>query len=481
MFERIVTNLKSVGKPRHEMLEDRPHIVVNTVMIMEGVWEGSGGKIFYPGGELRKSVPTWNHKPALIYHPEMEGKALSGCNPKIINKQKCGVVLEVEYAKGAKLKNETWFDEKRLKKLDEPTLAKIENGEQVEVSTGVIVDVDNKKGIWNSKKFLASAFNIVGDHLAILPKGVGACSVKDGAGLHQNQAVQIDKIMKFLIKNGVSHPFMINLNEMSHRQIDSALGMVIRAKLEATGNRWDGWIEEIFDNYAIFYADGGLFKISYKEKDGKVELTSEPSPVKRSVSYAPIKNELVSNSDKGDTEMADKKKAIVEGLIANGRFTEDDRETLLNWDEETLTKLQGLKAPSKPAPAATQVQSNNTQKKISYNEFLDMLDPEARGVIEEGVQMRNERKANLVETIMNADGNQFSKEWLELQPKEALEGMASLIPQKRQTHNSGPSILQRPATFQGAAGSAPVTNGAAKQPAMGRVAIVNRKPDKKTA
>ena len=165
-------------------LEGRKHFVVPVVMILEGVWNGSNGPLFYTTDELRRSVPHWNGRPVVVYHPDMKFSHHAG-NPEVFTKQRVGTVFNARL-EGKALKAEAWLDVDRLRDVDWRVASAVGKAEMVEVSTGLFTDNEPAEGMWNGHPYVAVARNHRPDHLAILPDQKGACSVADGAGLCRN-------------------------------------------------------------------------------------------------------------------------------------------------------------------------------------------------------------------------------------------------------------------------------------------------------
>ena len=59
-FAKVTMNLVGAQK-RYETLNGKTYMVVPTVMITEGVWQGNQGPLLYLGEELGKNPVTWNH------------------------------------------------------------------------------------------------------------------------------------------------------------------------------------------------------------------------------------------------------------------------------------------------------------------------------------------------------------------------------------------------------------------------------------
>lgn len=179
-FQNLTFNLG--GRVRHDTLEGRPYLVVPTVMIVEGVLSGNKGPLLYHRTELATGASVWDHKPIVINHPS-DGSA---CDPIVLNSRKVGVILNTKWQL-PKLHTEAWIDVERCTRLDRRILERLENGQKIEVSTGLYIDLEGDPGTFKGKPYNAMAANLRPDHLAVLPDSIGACSIADGAGMLQNQ------------------------------------------------------------------------------------------------------------------------------------------------------------------------------------------------------------------------------------------------------------------------------------------------------
>ena len=185
-FSSFTFNIKTdKAQTRYETLEGKQYLVVPCVMMTEGVHEGSMGPLFYPAEELSKVPAVWNGKPVVVYHPQFNGMSISACDPVIFETQKIGQLFNTRWEDG-KLKTECWIDEEKAKQVDDRVIQAIENGQMMEVSTGLFTDNEQTEGEWNGEHFTGIARNYRPDHLAILPDLKGACSIEDGAGLLRN-------------------------------------------------------------------------------------------------------------------------------------------------------------------------------------------------------------------------------------------------------------------------------------------------------
>lgn len=208
-IEEIIFNFG--GNVRSEMLEEREHIVVPCVMMLEGVYTGSKGPMLYRGERISNNVENWNSKPITIRHPSNDGTAN---NYKILNKQKVGIILNTRYS-NKKVSSEAWLDKNRLLKHSPDIHDKILRGEKIEVSTGMIAKCRIENGNFEGKDYIGEVMEIVPDHLALLPDSKGAFSVGAGAGLLQNsEFVETFTQMIFNKINSKSEKSSMEKNDM---------------------------------------------------------------------------------------------------------------------------------------------------------------------------------------------------------------------------------------------------------------------------
>jgi hypothetical protein len=279
---------KSRQEPNYKVVakthQGKQHLVVPVIMMVEGVHRGSHGPLLHQIDELGHFPEAWNGIPVVINHPEIDGQSVSANDPEIVEHQTIGRVYHT-WVDGNRLRAEAWIDEEKLQQLSAELLAQFKKGELVEVSLGMFSDEEKVEGNWNSEKYSGIARNHRPDHLALLPGGVGACSIADGCGIRLN-------------KEGGEETEITDLTTTT---------------VTTSGT------EEMFTYTEVDSTDGG----------------------------GTIINESINLKPKEDSHMADtivctpcvKKK--VDELIANEhtQFTEEDRERLEAFDEAFLGKL----------------------------------------------------------------------------------------------------------------------------------------------
>lgn len=189
-MQLIVSNLSS--PIRRETMWERTYIVANATLIVPGVLSGSEGSLLYPPAEIRKNYSDWDGMPILRNHPDRASGSSSGRTPAVYAAQGMGYVFNTTVGDGGRLKSELWFDEERLKRLDNKLYQRVLKGEKIELSTGLYTDNEpaHNGANHNGKPYTHIAKNYRPDHLAVLPNQVGACSLADGCGVH-NAAIKV--------------------------------------------------------------------------------------------------------------------------------------------------------------------------------------------------------------------------------------------------------------------------------------------------
>jgi len=170
-------------------------------MLVPGVLNGSKGPLYYPKEEVARNVDAWNGMPLTCDHPtdDSTGLNVSARDPGTLERHGLGHVYRVRINnQTGSLQGQAWFDEKLVKAQDEilikngrPTiLLRLLKGEPIELSTGLFtrnVPAANGRGVSpNGREYVAIARDYKPDHLAILPDSKGACSLRDGCGVHIN-------------------------------------------------------------------------------------------------------------------------------------------------------------------------------------------------------------------------------------------------------------------------------------------------------
>lgn len=343
--------------------DNKIHIVAPAIILKEGVHHAANAEVpyYYPGDVLSHVPEIWNHTPVLVNHPD------SGITANTIDmheKEVVGGLWNTKYEDG--LKTEIWLDEEKLKTKNPELYQKISNGEAIEVSTGVWLDLIEEEGVWEGESYGAKVTNMWSDHLAILPSAKGACSIDDGCGIRNEGAKNMDKIEQ------------------------------------------EGFIARIIEGVKSLVTNN-------KEDCNCKNHPEEPG------------TEVI---------QMDREKVIT-ALIANGTYKEEDREELKKLDEKHLSKLAKLTETPPPAETAAEVKEPEKEapaveakkeddKPQTEEEYINAAPPGVREVLEEGLNMRKQKKDSII-TALTANTNcKFTKEQLEKKPITELEALAEL-------------------------------------------------------
>lgn len=462
------------SKCRLETLEGREHLVVPMVILTEGVHNGSNGPLYYGSDELGKFTESWDHKPVVVYHPEMNGQGISACHPDILNNRKVGLMLNTKFEKG-RLKSEAWIEKPRAEVVDERIMDAINRNEMMELSTGVFVDTETTAGEFKGKAYKGIARNFRPDHLALLPDKIGACSIADGAGFLRNEKGEIEPwsgLKRVLQRLGLAD------NELSHSNICSALQDALRTKLIGASSATDLpylWVTDVYSNFVVYDWQGKLFRLGYTPSETGVELSdAAPVEVKRVTEYRTVEGAFVGNRDQteGNTEDMNKKEMIsaIITMAAVSGWSESDRPKLEAFNDLQVKAIHdGAKAASAPPPApATNAQAatpapapaaapvipfpapapaiiapaqtaTHNQQPQTLEQYINNAPSEIREVLQNGIQSHTAEKNRLIEVITKNARNVFTKEQLDHKPLGELRGLAALAaePQTNADHSRG--------------------------------------------
>jgi hypothetical protein len=186
--------LNNTGTTRHRraILNGREYYVVPMALLNPGVLNGSKGPLYYPPEEVYRDISQWNNMPLTLGHPYVDGAPVSARLPSVLNQYSLGTVLNARVSKLGKLAADGWFDIELTKQRAPQILKAIEQGQPIELSTGLFTDnyLAANGAQHNGKPYNHVAKNYKADHVAILLHEKGACSLRDGCGVLIENRVQ---------------------------------------------------------------------------------------------------------------------------------------------------------------------------------------------------------------------------------------------------------------------------------------------------
>jgi len=469
--------------------ENKKHIVVPVVMMVEGVHHGSHGPLLHLVDELSKFPACWDGIPVMIYHPQIEGKGVPANSPEMLE-QSVGRVFNTHMEDG-KLKAEVWLDEQRLLAISPVALAYIQEGKPLDVSVGVFTDEEKAEGVYTNEsneeeQYIAIARNYRPDHLALLPGQQGACSWMDGCGVRTNSDSSA-------VDEGISPiSITVNVNEnenMKNDELVMAMKQMAREDLlsEVTNNKQgyqelmqliynkldamddeDNYhmLEEVYQDSVVYRKrsrttnETGLFQQSYEIKDdGVIDFVGTPVKVRRNVTYIQVNKMIrtVFNTNKGEESMAENDKPcclekVVE-LIGDKRthFTPDDKDWLLSMSAEQLEKFTPIDvAPVVEEIPPVQINMDEYVKKDSlqtFEDFLALASDEVKEIMEKGAVLYAEHRSELISNILeNAEKGVWTEDELKGFNTDMLEKLSkqfkSVTSYAGQAAGGNPPVVQ---------------------------------------
>jgi hypothetical protein len=427
------------------------HLVVPVVMMVEGVHAGSHGPMFHSIAELGKFPESWNGRPVVIDHPEINGVNISANRPEIIEQQKIGSVYNT-HIDGTKLMAELWINEEKIRQMSAAVLAALQAGQTLEVSLGMFTEEEVVAGTWHGETYNAIARNHRPDHLALLPGGRGACSVADGCGIRANKkggnSVTKEEWIQSMTAEKEDH--YTNLINANVDQGYKALVDAARQKFDAMDSENSiYYLQEVYSDFLVYEVRqrvGGtkLYKQDYSF-NGSIELKGNPVEVRKKVEYETlaegsgfVRTKFNNNSNKEVNNMADNAekctpciKAKVDALIAHAskRFAETDRVWLETLSEDQLVKLE-------PVTIEKEVTKEITKE-------VNVLSDEDKAALADYKKLMKEKHDTLVKRIQdNTEAGTWTPEELTNMSDVVLEKMAGMIKTRADYSLNGGSSLQ---------------------------------------
>lgn len=177
----------ALGAARVEQYQGREHLIVPVVALMDGVIHAVNASTpeRVTAATLSKAAQSWNGRPLVLGHPTKNGRQCSANEPSIEASHRFGTIFNSRMA-GQKLLMDAYVDTVAAERLGGTEFVQsLREGRQCEVSVGAFVTTDDVAGTYNGKPYKATWLETIGDHLAFLPGGRGACSIEMGCGAHR--------------------------------------------------------------------------------------------------------------------------------------------------------------------------------------------------------------------------------------------------------------------------------------------------------
>lgn len=467
MPTKLRTHTATAGQVSRTTWNDREHLIVPVVMIVEGVLNGE----LVTQEAISEFPLAWDGRPVVINHPTDRGVFVSANLPGQLE-QAIGTVFNA-HVDGNKLKADMYIDVAKAPEI----VAQFEAGHLMEVSTGYFADTTPNSGLFGGITYNAIQSDIRPDHLAVLPHDVGACSVSDGCGAPRinsrspkegnnvstpknQQLSPMQRLMTFAKR--------LLSNEGSANETWSALNAALGV---------DAYVIDYYDDLVIYevFEDGGYTiqqrGYSIDEETLAVTWTSEPEAAVARVSYdtleepestedpeptancgcpnstpkpkpnsrkkAPMKTNRAERRARIRAHEATKDDLIDELIdVDENELTEDNRDALEALDETLLEAmlpeeaLEELEEEEEPEPVAN----------LSAEEAAAFIpDPAMRAHIVTLARKEQARQDALISGLVANKRNKFTANELRAMGSDQVEKLAEML----QTDNYAGALAPR--------------------------------------
>jgi len=472
---KTISNALTSNQVSRTNWEGRDHLVAPVVLLVEGVHNGSQGPIYYPAHVLEASAQMWNGVPLPVFHPERidprtnQPVSVSGRSPEVIQERSVGWLFNVVYEASPvpRLKGELYLDVQKANRISPPVLEAVEKGTPLEVSTGLFSIDNTVPGVWNGENYVASVAQMFPDHLALLPGTRGACSWADGCGVRANEggdmAEELNESVKEVMeaKPGLLNRLfgMLNRSKTNEASYEQKRRQISRFLDSMDSRAATYYLRAMFDDRVIYAVEPGpdaprgsqtrLFQRGYTlAEDGTVTLADEVKEVREDLSYvevtgngeggepgtgSPAASENkpaqeatnTNNQEEEEPAMAAsvERKQKVNTLIANGSFTENDREMLEGCSCESFARIEAL---SVKEPATPAVPTANASQKSDVT-FESLLKEAPKAIQDRFAYLENQAKSfrdGLITRIKANKSNKLTDDQLNAMTDDVLAATA---------------------------------------------------------
>jgi Uncharacterized protein conserved in bacteria len=325
-------------------------------MIVEGVFAGNQGPILYEQSDITKSVASWNHKPITVGHPKRGDQFVSGCLPESIEDFGVGMVLNTSWnARTKKLRAEAWFDETRLDVVPGGQAIKtaLAKQEPMEVSTGLFVDKEVFSGQYNGKEFTGKARNFRPDHLAVIVNGVGACSLKDGAGLLVNKDSQAADVNTQSAENLAATEAEGKLLENRIQEVRESKPLIVNEKVKMKRDEILAVLGDEHKDFVTNLSDVQVEALAKLQRTVTVEVpvaNEAPKNLDELLASAPA--DVKTKIEEAFAVNTAHRDGLIEQIVANEK-NQFSKEELAVLPTATLSKMAVFAVNAAPAPTAS--------------------------------------------------------------------------------------------------------------------------------
>ncbi|EPU7029255.1 DUF2213 domain-containing protein [Salmonella enterica subsp. enterica] len=427
------------------------YVIRGAVPIVDDIVMNGG---LYLGEEINNSYQTMERKLMPLGHPMVNGKYVSANDPQAVNDYYAGawaqnvskandkVVMDVYVNKSVA---DTKPDGKRLiQRLDDMITGN--NAEPIHVSTGLLLNKEQKSGESKGKKYSWVAHNMQFDHIAILLDEPGAGTPEEGVGMFVNADGQEGEVETASLieaanslKDGLLNKVKFFLTHNSDASFDEIYQMLREAIRAPSGSDAYRYVVTVWPDKFIYEEGQQLFQQKYLIDDSTVTLVGDAVEVVRK----PTEYEVKTNGEQNPM-----KEKMIAALNAAGVKTEGltDDQVWDAYNEQMKKPADGKKDEEDPEAdknkgTATNADDLKALISAAVNEAVAPLKEQLQANADtERKEMREAVKAKfgLSDTAVNAMADEPLKEMFsQCQTSLGLNGAF------RQT-NSSQSVSEMP-------------------------------------
>lgn len=366
----FLTLVCNYGTVRRKEVDGRSFYVAPVTLIVPGVLVGNNGPLLHPKDEVEKSVRLWDNVEITYGHPKSQ-----------IDRHVLGVVRNARIHRD-KLVGEAWIDATVANKVDPRITEALRAGKTIEVSTGFVATKESTLGEWNGRVYSGVVRNFAPDHLAVLVDAVGACSIRDGCGLNVTNCKCQEKQMSKKV-----------------------------TKLD--DDQRNALVTKIVEN------SDGLYAETDAEVLNKLSDNQLLSIRQHQIDHSKLVTENAQMQD------ANKKLEAEITKIKNERKEEDDPKT--DDGKGTVENKKGGTVPDGTPKIDIQNEIKKYMGGLSADQYYDLAPPEVKEVIKQSHRVYNERKTELIETLVaNCADDELKKTMTENFGKKSIEELELL-------------------------------------------------------
>jgi uncharacterized protein YoaH (UPF0181 family) len=466
------------GKTSMRSLHGKEYTVIPVGALVEGVLQGMGseGPELALAEEFGKFPTSWDGRPVVMSHPtvEVDGKKtpVSANSPDILETYQIGYIFNTKLV-GNELHQEAWVDNAVMESLNDDskeTMARLNSGEQIEVSTGYFALIEDSEGTYNNQDYEGVQRNIVPDHLAFLPDGtLGACSNADGCGA-QIKANANAVIKLFRVEQPCCDSCASKTNEdpmpdanakskdpmdedgkkkkkqdpKAYEQIQSTLANTIAGgvtlgdatKLVAEALRTQGGttycyvvamtkdvvIYEMYDAFMSMYV---MYQRSYSvSAEGKVTLGDEIQKVQLMTKVVTVNADGTPSSESTEQPMTTAASAAPGATAPAAEVTAQEKTFKVDNDAGSLEVT--LNADGSPKSFAFTPKVNKATQPQTVEEYIASAPRAMQEVLTSAMQIHDDKKQGTIKALMDTKRCKFTEEQLKAMSLDQLENLAEL-------------------------------------------------------